>query len=112
MCAAACAKTLDPQRYRLTLIESDDIGTVGVGEATIPHIVDFNRSLQINEVDFIRATQATFKLGIEFEDTYKKYMQWGDPERILEDMTPCMAANGVDADTARGLIIKTFSTKP
>jgi Fe-S oxidoreductase len=51
-------------------------------------------------------------LGIEFEDTYKKYMQWGDPERILEDMTPCMAANGVDADTARGLIIKTFSAKP
>ena len=35
-------------------------------------------------------------LGIEFEDTYKKYMQWGDPERILEDMTPCMAANGVE----------------
>ena len=50
-------------------------------------------------------------LGIEFEDTYKKYMQWGDPERILEDMTPCMAANGVDADAARGLIIKTFSAK-
>jgi Fe-S oxidoreductase len=51
-------------------------------------------------------------LGIEFEDTYKKYMQWGDPERILEDMTPCMASNGVGADAARGLIIKTFATKP
>jgi len=38
-------------------------------------------------------------------------MQWGDPSRILEDMTPCMAANGVSADAARGLIIKTFSTK-
>jgi len=50
-------------------------------------------------------------LGIEFEDTYKKYMQWGDPERILEDMTPCMAANGVAPDAARGLIIKTFSAK-
>ena len=50
-------------------------------------------------------------LGIEFEDTYKKYMQWGDPERILEDATPCMAANGVDADTARGLVIKTFSAQ-
>ena len=34
-------------------------------------------------------------LGIEFEDTYKKYVQWGDPDRILEDATPCMAANGV-----------------
>ena len=43
------------------------------------------------------------------EDTYKKYMRWGDPDRILEDATPCLAANGVDPDTARGLIIKTFS---
>jgi hypothetical protein len=51
-------------------------------------------------------------LGIEFEDTYKKYMQWGDPDRILEDMTPCMAANGVSADAARGLVIKTFASKP
>ncbi len=33
-------------------------------------------------------------------------MRWGDPERILDDATPCMAANGVDRDTARGLIIK------
>ena len=50
-------------------------------------------------------------LGIEFEDSYKKYMRLGDPERILEEVTPCMAANGVDPDTARGLIIKTFSAK-
>src|SRR5262249_25508251 len=35
-------------------------------------------------------------LGIEFEDTYKKYAGWGDPDRILEDATPCMASNGVD----------------
>jgi hypothetical protein len=48
-------------------------------------------------------------LGIEFEDTYKKYMAWGDPERILEDASPCMAANGVDPAVARGLVIKTFS---
>jgi len=47
-------------------------------------------------------------LGIEFEDTYKKYVHWGDPERILEDATPCMAANGLDPETARGLVIKTF----
>ena len=47
-------------------------------------------------------------LGIEFEDRYKKYMQWGDPDRILEDVTPCMAANGVDSEKARGLVIKTF----
>jgi len=50
-------------------------------------------------------------LGIEFEDTYKKYMRWGDPERILEDATPCMAANGIDRATARALVIKTFAPK-
>ena len=50
-------------------------------------------------------------LGIEFEDTYKKYLQWGDPDRILEDATPCMAANGVDPDVARDLVIKTFPAK-
>ena len=48
-------------------------------------------------------------LGIEFEDTYKKYMHMGDPDRILEDASPCMAANGVDPEKARGLVIKTFS---
>jgi hypothetical protein len=48
-------------------------------------------------------------LGIEFEDTYKKYMHMGDPERILEDASPCMVANGVDPEKARGLVIKTFS---
>lgn len=47
-------------------------------------------------------------LGIEFEDTYKKYVGWADPDRILADATPCMAANGVDPETARGLVIKTF----
>ena len=40
-------------------------------------------------------------LGIEFEDTYKKYVHMGDPDRILEDATPCMAANGVDRPTRR-----------
>ena len=51
-------------------------------------------------------------LGIEFEDTYKKYVLWGDPERILEDASPCMAANGVDPSVARGLVIKTFAATP
>jgi hypothetical protein len=50
-------------------------------------------------------------LGIEFEDTYKKYVRWGDPDRILEDATPCMAASGVDREKARGLVIKTFGAK-
>jgi tryptophan 7-halogenase len=68
MCAAACARLLHPARYTVTLVESDDIGTVGVGEATLPALRDFNELLKIDEAQFMRETQATFKLGIEFRD--------------------------------------------
>lgn len=66
MTAAALSSLLDPKTTRLTLIESEQIGTVGVGEATIPDMINFNHMLGIREADFMKATDATFKLGIEF----------------------------------------------
>ncbi|WP_375289702.1 tryptophan halogenase family protein [Qipengyuania sp.] len=67
MAASALARTLGPA-IDLTLVESEQIGTVGVGESTIPPLQNFNRILRIPEADFMRATSATFKLGIEFEN--------------------------------------------
>ena len=71
MSAALLSKTYGA-RLAITLIESDEISTVGVGEATIPHIQVFNRLIGVDENDFLKATQGTFKLGIEFRD-------WGAP---------------------------------
>ncbi len=65
MSAAAFAKVLEG-KCNIRLVESDEIGIIGVGEATIPHIGEFNRALEIDEDEFLRATQGTFKLGIEF----------------------------------------------
>jgi tryptophan halogenase len=52
----------------VTLIESDDIGTVGVGEASVPVMAQFNAMMGIEEHAFLAATQGTYKLGIEFRD--------------------------------------------
>src|SRR6185437_4413621 len=69
MAAAAMSKILsDMPGLRVELVESDEIGTVGVGEATIPQINLINSLLDIDERDFVRATNATYKLGIEFRD--------------------------------------------
>ena len=67
MAAAPLAQRLGG-RVSIELVESPDIGTVGVGEATLPTIRYFNRSLGIDGADFVRKTQGTFKLGIEFCD--------------------------------------------
>ncbi len=68
MTAAGLSNKLNGLGIDIQLVESDQIGTVGVGEATLPHIRFFNNSLGIDEREFMRATRATFKLGIEFCD--------------------------------------------
>ena len=68
MTAAYLANWLQATSIQVTLVESEQIGTIGVGEATVPGIHQFIRDLKIQESEFIRATQATFKLGIQFEN--------------------------------------------
>ena len=67
MAAAALAKILG-QGCAIRLVESEKIGTIGVGESTVPHLKLFNDLLGIDDVAFVRQTRGTFKLGIEFVD--------------------------------------------
>jgi len=71
MTAAALSRAFSGSPLKITLVESEEIGTIGVGEATIPAIHYFNSNLGIDQAEFMRATQATYKLGIEF-------VGWGD----------------------------------
>jgi len=71
MAAAAMAKVLG-KSIDIKLIESEEIGTVGVGEATIPTLLTYNRLLGINEQQFMAAVKGTFKLGIEFANWREK----------------------------------------
>jgi tryptophan 7-halogenase len=68
MAAAGLVSLLPRSRCTVRLIESDEIGIVGVGEATLPQIKNFNDSIGVDEAEMMRSTNATFKLGIHFED--------------------------------------------
>jgi tryptophan halogenase len=71
MAAAALSKLLG-KAFDITVVESDQIGTVGVGEAAIPTLTAFHRLLGLNEQALMKATHATFKLGINFENWQQK----------------------------------------
>jgi tryptophan halogenase len=73
------ARALTGIDIKITLVESPEIGTVGVGEATIPPIVDVLSFLGIDEADFVRHTQATFKLGIRFADWRRPGLSYWHP---------------------------------
>jgi len=90
MAAAGLAKSLG-QTIDITLIESDEIGTVGVGEAVIPLIKSFHALLELKEDEFLRAVNGTFKLGIEFEN-------WG---RLGESYFHPFGPTGVEAWAAQ-----------
>jgi tryptophan halogenase len=89
MVAAGLSRTLG-KILDIKLVESDEIGTVGVGEATIPTLMNFHNLLDINEQEFMAATHATFKLGISFEN-------W---RNVNEDYIHSFGLTGTDHWTA------------
>lgn len=77
MAAAMLANRFN--HLEITLVESPELGTIGVGEATVPYIKEFLQELKIDEVDFIRHTHATYKLGIAFDGWHKPGQRFFHP---------------------------------
>jgi tryptophan halogenase len=71
MTAALLNRFVDPARCAITLVESEDIGTIGVGEATVPPLVNYLKAIGADEDDFLRQCHASYKLGIKFIDWYR-----------------------------------------
>ncbi|WP_313535219.1 tryptophan halogenase family protein [Sphingomonas sp.] len=92
MAAALLARLRPAPETRITLVESDAIGTIGVGEATVPILRDFNQLLGLHEPDFVAATQGSFKLGIEFvgwgEAGNRHFHGFGDFGPPIEGIAP------------------------
>jgi tryptophan halogenase len=81
--AAVMAHHFKGKLFDIELVESDDIGTIGVGESTIPPFLELIARLEINEQDFIREVQASFKLGIEFQDWRRKGERYFHPFGVI-----------------------------
>lgn len=105
LAAATLSYALKNQSVDITLIESDEIGTIGVGEATIPPLIAILESIGIDLADFIKHTQATFKLGIQFADWYSKGRAYFHPFGTLgrnidgHDFYQCWLKTRAQGDT-------------